>query len=492
MGQTASQQNFIKSLIPGAKQGFTTYGVLASITIAQAIVESAWGTSHLAKNGYNLFGIKYPGNHDPTITITRGSWATDDGGYYAYYKSWTDSILDHGYFLKHNSRYASLIGDTNYVSVANKLQAAGYASSQTYASSLIGTVKANGLQQIDAGGTYTGTTAAVDSSSEAAQAAEQAVGLTNYSIDNSTFESKDILYGRRYRVLITDNSGVALDVSQLRCTFNIQKTMMQQPNYSEVCIYNLNAITENIVIFEGSRIVVEAGYEGNQYGKIFDGNILQPIRSKEDGVTFKLLLRSIDGDGFLNFGFTSFTLIKGQTCRNIVENCASKAVKTSEINSISDTLSEEKLTRGKVIFGLAKKYLSQIAESHEATFYVDDGKINIVNLNDNPPDRIIELSPTTGLIGVPEQNDYGVDGKCLLNPDIRLNSLIHIDSSLVIQEQVSLGQVVRTLDVSGIYRVIQVNYVGDTRGDDWYTEFKTVSQAGVLPSMLTSSTSNPW
>lgn len=489
MGQTASQQNFIKSLIPGAKEGFTTYGVLPSITIAQACLESAWGTSYLARHDNNLFGIKYPGNHDPSISISMGSWATDDGGYYVHYNSWADSIKDHGYFLKHNSRYSNIIGNTDYVSVAHNLSYDGYATDPNYASSIIGTVRSNDLTQIDQGLTYTGSANASDDGSSAT---ETPIAITNYNIDSSSYQSGDVLYGRRYRVLVSNDNGIALDVSKLRCTFNIQKTMMQQPNYSTITIYNLNATTENIVIFEGSRIIIEAGYIGTQYGKVFDGHILQPIRSKEDGVTFKLELRSIDGDGFLNFGFTSFTLLKGQTSRDVIENCASKAKNPIDINSITDSLSEAKLTRGKVVFGLAKKYLSQIAESHDATFYVDDGKLNMTNLTDNPPSRIIELSPTTGLIGTPEQSDYGVDGKCLLNPDIRLNSLIHIDNSLVLQEEVSLGQVVRTLDTAGIYRVIQVNYVGDTRGDEWYTEFKTVSQAGILPSMIKAPDSNPW
>jgi hypothetical protein len=101
------------------------------------------------------------------------------------------------------------------------------------------------------------------------------------------------------------------------------------------------------------------------------------------------------------------------------------------------------------------------------------------------------LSPSSGLIGVPDQLNYGVHGKCLLNPRVKLNSLIHIDNSLIRAQQAS-QTAQYTLDNDGIYRVIKVTYIGDTRGNDWYTEFETVSQAGKIPSMLSDPSGSMW
>jgi hypothetical protein len=36
----------------------------------------------------------------------------------------------------------------------------------------------------------------------------------------------------------------------------------------------------------------------------------------------------------------------------------------------------------------------------------------------------------------------------------------------------------RGLDKDGIYRVIKINYSGDTRGQDWYLNFETIDQLG--------------
>ena len=55
---SAKTDNFIGRIAPLAVEDMKKTGVLASLTIAQAILESGWGESTLAKNYNNLFGIK--------------------------------------------------------------------------------------------------------------------------------------------------------------------------------------------------------------------------------------------------------------------------------------------------------------------------------------------------------------------------------------------------------------------------------------------------
>ena len=187
-------------------------------------------------------------------------------------------------------------------------------------------------------------------------------------------ETGNVLYGRRYRILVVDKTNLALDISQLRCTFNIVRNVLLEPNYSEVTVYNLNAQTENAIIKEGMRIIVEAGYEGEQYGVIFDGDVLQPIREKEDGTTYKLTITSIDGDKFMNFGLANFSLLRGQSMREVVNNVATNSTITTQLGSISEQINETKLTRGKVVFGKSRDVLRQIAQTNSAAFYMDNGK----------------------------------------------------------------------------------------------------------------------
>ena len=289
------------------------------------------------------------------------------------------------------------------------------------------------------------------------------------------------LFIRRYRVLVSSGGNSGLDVSQLRCTFDIEKSMSETPNFSEISIYNLSAQTENIVIKSGSRLVLEAGYEGEQYGLIFDGDIVQTLRDKEDGTTYKLTLLSQDGDKFLNSGIVNASFRAGQNSRSIISEIANKATNSVELHTISDNLENTTLPRGKVIFGLGRDYLHQIARSEQAAFYVNDGKVNIVKANDLPQGRIIDLSPTSGLIGTPEQVDDGIKAKCLLNPLLNLNSFVHINNKHVRMQKAGRDSLPKQLDYDGVYRVIKINHIGDSRGDSWYTEFVGISQSGSIP-----------
>ncbi len=316
---------------------------------------------------------------------------------------------------------------------------------------------------------------------------------TNFGVVPGSAKSGDILYGRRYRVIVSNLSGeTALDVSQLRCVFNCIKVIQLQPQYSHVIIYNLSPQSENAIIQEGDRVVIEAGYEGSQYGQIFDGNVLQAIRNKENGTTYTLTLVSADSDTFLNYSLSAFSMVRGQNSRAIVEGLISKASVPTAANVISPNLSQSQLPRGKVFFGLTRDYLRQIARSENATYYMDNGKVNIVKAEDVPPGEILDLSPSSGLIGVPAQSGYGVTIKCLLNPKIKINSLVHVDNSLIRNAEFGQGQPLYTLDNDGIYRVIKVTHSGDTRGNDWYTEVETVTQSGILPALVANGSQAAW
>lgn len=148
----AKSQNFIESVAQGAINGWTKYGVLPSVTIAQAILESGWGQSALSTQAHNLFGIKGSYNGQYVTMQTREVY--NGQSYYIYdnfrkYANNSESVEDHGNFLYSNSRYANLLGDQSYASVARKLQADGYATDPSYASSLIKLVEMYNLTQLD-------------------------------------------------------------------------------------------------------------------------------------------------------------------------------------------------------------------------------------------------------------------------------------------------------------------------------------------------------
>lgn len=123
------------------------YHIPASITLAQALLESGAGKSELAQRSNNHFGIKcHSWDGDRT-------YHDDDesGECFRVYKNVRDSYEDHSIFLATGSRYAFLFkfDHTDYVNWAKGLKRAGYATSPTYAEKLIGIIESYGLDRYD-------------------------------------------------------------------------------------------------------------------------------------------------------------------------------------------------------------------------------------------------------------------------------------------------------------------------------------------------------
>lgn len=144
---------FLNKVAAGVNNCWTTHRILPSVVLAQAILESSWGTSDKTLKANNLFGIK--ANSDwsgPTVTLptkehVNGKWINIDAKWRKYSR-WSDSLMDHAAFLS-KPRYKAIIGNTDYKSVCQELQMAGYATDPTYANKLISVIESNNLTKYD-------------------------------------------------------------------------------------------------------------------------------------------------------------------------------------------------------------------------------------------------------------------------------------------------------------------------------------------------------
>lgn len=123
-------------------------GIPASITLAQAIVESDYGRSRLAREANNHFGIKcHNGWTGQTIRHTDNS----RNECFRKYPRAEDSFYDHSDFLRSTTRYGFLfnINSIDYKSWARGLKKAGYATNPDYANMIIRTIELNNLHAYD-------------------------------------------------------------------------------------------------------------------------------------------------------------------------------------------------------------------------------------------------------------------------------------------------------------------------------------------------------
>jgi hypothetical protein len=292
---------------------------------------------------------------------------------------------------------------------------------------------------------------------------------------------------RKYRVLVVDGDNEALDVSELRCTFNIESSL-KEPNYADISIYNVTGATEQAIIKVGMRVIVQAGYENGPYGTIFDGYVIQPLWERENVVDYKITLRCIDSDIQLNNNHTESVVAARTDQIEAVRQMATSARTPITLDYITPQAEKKILPRGKVYFGDPKYYIRRFAQDNNADTLAKDNKVSVGRIDDQSDlGAAIELTPENGLIRVPQQSQDSVSMRCLLNPNIRSTlppMLVKINNSIVRQIKLTQGQMPPTrLDRDGLYKVMMVNYIGDTRGNEWYCDIMgcTSDANGLMP-----------
>ena len=144
--RNAAYERYINMYSQMAIEQERKHSVPASITLAQAILESGAGTSYLAKEANNHFGIKCQ-------TDWQGARAYKDAEIpnecFRKYSSVADSYEDHSRFLTDRPRYERLFSyrKTDYIAWAKGLQDCGYATDKGYANKLIRIIELYELYQ---------------------------------------------------------------------------------------------------------------------------------------------------------------------------------------------------------------------------------------------------------------------------------------------------------------------------------------------------------
>ena len=147
----SKNQQYAEKYAAEAMEQMKRYGIPASVTLAQGILESSNGQSELSQLGNNHFGVK-----------ASGSWLKNGGGYLVYtddktnekfckYATVGDSYEHHSKILKNSSRYSQCfkLSPDDYKGWTKGIERGGYATNGGYAASLQKIIEANGLQKYD-------------------------------------------------------------------------------------------------------------------------------------------------------------------------------------------------------------------------------------------------------------------------------------------------------------------------------------------------------
>jgi hypothetical protein len=328
------------------------------------------------------------------------------------------------------------------------------------------------------------------------------------SIDSTNFK-KFSLYKRAWRISViprksytgTSQSGTQYNTDDaivlsssfygeqaLHCKFRVQSAVTV-PLYGDIILYNLSQKTTDTIVNEGARVVVEAGYENGAFGTIWDANIFHFIEHRENIVDKILTLHCMQGYDIIKGGFIMAHVTQPE---NDDEGRFNFMTRQLEINAEhsppATTKNKTKSWKSETVFKNGIDYAKYCADNVMGQCCAEDGtqmfKLTIGNfLNEISSDKELEISPETGLIGIPSRVPKGVSFKCLLDPRLkhmRPEQQIRITHTETRMTPQIFGQGTPPLfSNDGRYRLISVTHTGDTRGQDWYSE----CEAWVNPDM---------
>jgi len=344
------------------------------------------------------------------------------------------------------------------------------------------------------------------------------------------------LFGRAYSLKLL-NGQKTLQVSNsswepeaLRVVFETEAVYRDLAFWATIKIYNLNNDTAQSVlssitvpppqnsgtppIIQGDEVQLSAGYQAgnNASNVIFDGNVFQPKWTKEDVVDYVVQLECVLGLGPLSGQIVSTNYQGGISQLAIVKRIAAQA----GIGYNGSQIAEDKLAgivypQGGAVFGPPIDFLRNLAAQHQLIFCpMSDGTFVMKDVPaflesagtpqfkyspPIPPDLNIPLDPNVNytIIGTPQQTEQGVVFRVLMDPRIKIQYppiAVEIDNSAIRQLSINVGQgYLAPLASDGVYIVIGVRHVGDTRGNDWYTEITGVTPKGIATSMGTPNAS---
>lgn len=294
-----------------------------------------------------------------------------------------------------------------------------------------------------------------------------------------------------------------IDLSNLRIQFKVTAMDVDAPPTATIRVINLSDDTSQRIQNEFQSVTLQAGYENGNFGVIFQGTILRVKRGRLNNIETFVDIMASNLDAIYNFGVVAKTLKKGATlldqtnaiASSVNSSAAAQVGGSLQYSSVPDDLGTGgTLPRGKVLFGMARDRLNDVADSNGSTWSVGpDGKVQIIKLTSSGvPGVPVVINSATGMVGIPEATTQGIEVKCLLNPMIKIGTRVQLDNKSIntSTNKSAIGfpayadfQFFASESNDGVYRALVVEHEGDTRGPgaDWITSIVALNVSQSAP-----------
>jgi hypothetical protein len=341
-------------------------------------------------------------------------------------------------------------------------------------------------------------------------------------------------FGQAWELIITytDANGVDQDLTvstnawepeSLRITFEIVQSTIPSPWwYADIVVYNLSQETINNIVLAATKVRLKAGFQTGPAlsSVVWDGPIFQVLLDEENVIDTRVTLHCVANPismanpvAFSIGPYAQQAQLLTQMAGNIglppMENSQNTATLSEHAQA---ALTAKQYPRGNTVFHTMGDYLDIVSSDQNlstfrkgnAAYMTEIGNIGS-GLATPAPDLIYALptpigtvasglpaGTTQSIIGTPRQTPQGIIFTVLLDPRLKVTlpvQVVQLAGNLLITQQViQVGQFQNPLNT--LQFVVQVRHVGDSRGNDWYTEVtgcSTTFASNLLDGLLSAT-----
>lgn len=266
-----------------------------------------------------------------------------------------------------------------------------------------------------------------------------------------------------------------IDISGLRVSFNITKSLAWSTNTANIKIWNLSQTNRNLIKDYGDQITLYANYSDGSnpsLGKnpeskakevLFIGDTTS-VSHFYDQPEIITVLECGDGEKYLNQIHVTISYAEGAQARAVISQIASQmGIEFVEFASSDNLIYRQ----GYSYAGPAKDALTNVCNKLNLQWSVQNNALQIIPIRGTIQQPSIEVNENTGMQGVPQRFTYrrleqfkSVDAPTTgYKVRTALNPLILPGSKIVLQST--------HLDFKGPYRVESIAHDGDTFGFVW-------------------------
>lgn len=284
------------------------------------------------------------------------------------------------------------------------------------------------------------------------------------------------LFDRQVSVLLGEKGREnALNVTDLKVTFNIKKTSTKENNSCVVTVWNLNPDQRGRVSTVDGFLVLKAGYSQNVGLEVLYIGDIAFVEHRRDPPNIVTYIECSDGMRTVRETRFNVSYKEGTGAKQILRDLIKAfpiAARKAQLNTAVSRVPDTQFANGFAASGQATEVLTRITNSLALEWSIQNSELKVIELGKTDGTQAIRLAPGLGMIASPQRrrakkkDGGGFNGwevRSLLQPNIEPGGQVLIESVDVL--------------AGSQFRVDTVYHMGDTHGDETWETKVEVSDA---------------